>query len=108
MPSLNQHIEEFFDEVGGLVLKKEKLLRTCDADIINCVGSGTGLGRKIELSRRWEKCCVAIITTNSGLKLSVIWRDKMLDPNDSDILFSLSIEPEIIAGFMLSRFVDVK
>ena len=111
--TLNRHIEVFFGEIGEALGPTGHL----DGLGIRTKGMGAGILRAIEMIRTSkpsgsELGCMVLLRIHEGdvqIAVTTWTREK---PNADvvrgpDTLFPLSTMPEIIAGFMVSRFPDM-
>lgn len=110
--SLSRHIDIFFGEIGEACTN-----RLLDAKKIQCNGLGGGTTRAIEMRRILvdkgpEQGCMVLLRIHEGEIQVVVttWTKNSPDGvllRGPDTEFPLSTPPELIAGFMLSRFSDL-
>lgn len=111
MSTLNRHIEVFFGEIGSL------LSSSGDQNKIRCKGAGAGITRSLETIRTLadkgpEQGCNVLLRIHEGsIEIGVTTWTRPSPGADvvrgPDTTFPLSTPPEIIAGFMVSRFPDL-
>lgn len=109
MSTLNRHIEEFFGEIG-------EALHSAPLDllgIVDCHGAGEGIRRSIEMIRKSKEghetgCIVRLGVVGGNVEIVVtMWTRTAPEADrteETHITFPMSTLPEIIAGFMVSRF----
>lgn len=109
MSSLNYHIEEFFGNIGEF-LHEEELSKLK----IQCSAKGVGLNRKLYMNRKREGfaaeyCEVFLYLTAPEYFIKVRWDETILGVVSIHVVsFQLDVKPEVIGGFMLSRFQSLE
>lgn len=109
MSTLNRHIEVFFGEIGDSL--NSRTLQ--ELGVNDCHGAGEGIRRSIEMIRkskggREEGSMVLLRLHEGSMEIAVtVWTREKPGADvvrGNDTIFPLSTPPEIIAGFMVSRF----
>lgn len=108
MSTLNHHIEDFFGEIGTALNSA-----TLDSlGIIDRRGGGEGIRRSVTMTRKSksgrEEGCRVSLRLHEGSAEIVVTVYIRVSAEDveylPDTIFPLNTPPEIIAGFMVSRF----